>query len=479
MNRKKLVSIEIKNDKAYIFPVLSFIDSLAQRHTTMDVSRYQQLRYVAAGMLKQRIENSYPGATGPIYVELYLVGDFIEISVKDKGVPGWQDFTYDKNEITENRDDLNNYLISLYVDEVGMEKLGNEGQRVYIRKKFINPLEFAKPEPYKETVALDTNISIRPVTSQEDVIEAIRCIYSEYGYSYSYERLYYVNSFIQLIKNREIMSFLAVNEHGQTAGHFALAFSDLYKNMPEISTVVIKKEFRGLGLFAKFIEYCEILGKEEGFRALMGQPVTYHPMSQKAFLRAGYTATALLMSYINTEIETEYNKGERLGLSACVKILDKDIYSKIYSPDELRDFLDKIYKRLGIRYDIICESKADNCTEISLETSTTLKMSKIIIRKAGFDLENELQQSIKNIIKQKSEMVELVILLNTQSCAYAYDIAKKCGFALSGVIPGSENGDYLIMQMLPGDSFNYNDLVVVGEFEELKNDIINMTSNKE
>ncbi len=474
MNRKKLASLEIKNDKAYIFPVLSFIDSLAQYHTSIDSTRYQQLRHVAGEMLKQRIENSYPGSKGEIYVELYFVGDFFEISIRDKGVPGWQDFSFDINEIAESNKALRNYIISLYVDEIGMEKLGNDGQRIFVRKKIVNPLDFVKPEPYEETVALDENITIRPVESYEDVIEAIRCIYSEYGYSYAYERLYYVNSYMQLIKDKEIMAFLAVNDHGQTAGHFVLAFSDFYKNMPEVSTVVIKKEFRGLGLFSKFMQHCEKVGKECGFRALMGQPVTFHPMSQKAFLRAGYTATSLLMSYISAELESEYNKGDRLGLSASIKILDPDAYSKVYAPVELAGFIDKIYKRLGWKYDIVCESNVDDATEISFETSTALKMSKIIIRKAGDDLGQMLGQYIKDSIKQKSEMVELVICLNSSSCAYAYECAKKNQFSLSGIIPGSENGDYLIMQMLPGDSMNYDDLVLVGEFEEIRNDIVNI-----
>ena len=255
MNKRKLASIEITNDKGFIFPVMSFIDSLVQRHTSVDASRYQQIRFVALEVLKQRIENSYPGSKGEIFVELYIVGDFFEISVRDKGIPGWQDFSFDKSEIAENRKDLRNYMISLYVDEIGMEKLGSEGQRVFVRKKILNPLNFVKPEPYEETAILDTNITIRPVVTEADVIEAIRCIYAEYGYSYSYERLYYVNSFMALIKNKEIMSFLAVNDHGQTAGHFLLAFSDLYKKMPEVSTVVVKKEFRGLVLFAIFMDY--------------------------------------------------------------------------------------------------------------------------------------------------------------------------------------------------------------------------------
>ena len=271
------------------------------------------------------------------------------------------------------------------------------------------------------------------------------------------------------------MSFLAVNDHGQTAGHFILAFSDLYKGMPEVSTVVVRKEFRGLGLFAKFMDHCEMVGKEQGFRSLMGQPVTFHPMSQKAFLRAGYTATSLLMSYLGTDIESEYNtESERLGLSVAVKILDKDAYAKVYVPEEMRNFANKIYSRLGIRYDISFDSKTDETTEISVELSTALRMSKIIVRKAGTELEKEINQAIQDAIKKKNEMIELVITLNNPNCPYAYDVAKKCGFSLSGIIPGSENGDYLVMQMLLGDKMNYDKLVLVGEFEEVRDDIVNI-----
>lgn len=481
MNKKKIASLEIKNDKLYIFPVMSFIDSIAQRHTAIDISRYNQIRLVAGEILKQRIENSYPGNKGEIFVELFIDNEFFEISVRDKGEPGWQDFSFDKKGIGENSKDFRNYMVSRLVDEIGMEKLGNRGQRVFVKKKILNSLEFIEPEPYEETVALDTNISIRPVVTEEDAIEAIRCIYAEYGYSYSYERLYYVNSFMELIENKEIMSFLAVNDHGQTAGHFILAFSDLYKNMPEVSTVVVKKEFRGLGLFAKFMEYCDKVGKEQGFRALMGQPVTYHPMSQKAFLRGGYTATSFLMSYINPEIESEYNKdGERLGLSVSVKMLDKDAYSKIYAPKEISSWVDKIFARLGMRYDLCVDGEKDSETEMSVEANTTLKMSKIIVIKAGDELEAEFRQVVMNAIKQKNDMIELVINLNNPSCAYAYEVAKKCDFSLSGIIPGSENGDYIIMQMLLGDKMDYDKLVLVGEFEELREDITSIAGkNKE
>ena len=473
MNKQKLASITIFNRKMYLFPVLSFMDSLAQQNKEMDITRYHQLKLVAGEVIKQRIEKAYPGTSGEIQIEFSFVNDYFEISVKDKGVPGWTDFTYNRDNILENQKDRSNYITALFVDDIGLEKLGNDGQRVYIRKKMLNLPKFVQPEPYMETEALDTDISIRPVTTEEDVIEAIRCIYSEYGYSYSYERLYYVDSFMKLLKSGEIMSFLAVNRHGQTAGHFILAFSDFYRNMPEISTVVVTKKFRGCGLFAKFMDYCEQLAKDRGLRAIMGQPVTFHPMSQKAFLRAGYMATSLLMSYLGTDIESEYNEGdERLGLCVAVKMFDKNAYSKVYVPDEITGFAEKMYQRLGMKYDICRNGEVADGTELSTEAVSSLKMSKIIVRKAGDDFEETLSMAVKAAIKHKSEMIELVISMNAPSCAYAYHIAKKCEFNFSGIIPGAENGDFIIMQILLGDEMKYDKLVTVGEFEELKNNVI-------
>lgn len=473
MNKRNLASITISNNKIYLFPVLSFIDSLAQQNTKMDITRYHQIKLVAGEVIKQRIEKAYPGAIGEIRIELSIINDFFEISVQDKGIPGWMDFSYKKDNILETQKDLINYITSLFVDDIGFEKLGSNGQRVYIRKKMLRLPEFKKPEPYSETEVLDTEISIRPVTTEEDVIEAIRCIYSEYGYSYSYERLYYVESFMELLKTGEIMSFLAVNRHGQTAGHFILAFSELYRNMPELSTVVVTKKFRGCGLFAKFMDYCEQLAKDLKLRAIMGQPVTFHPMSQKAFLRAGYTATSLLMSYLGPDIESEYNAGaERLGLSVAVKMFDKNAYCKVYVPDEIADFADKIYQRLGMKYDICQNGETTDSTEMSTETVPSLKMSKIIVRKAGTDFEETLTMAVKAAIKHKSEMIELVISMNEPSCEHAYHTAKKCGFNFSGIIPGSESGDFMIMQILLGDELKYDNLVTVGEFEEIKNDVI-------
>ena len=473
MNKRKIASIEINNNKIFINPVLNFLDGIVANHVDHDFGRYNRLRFITGGLLKRRVEKAYPGTRGTITVDIYLSDKYIEISIRDKGVPAWEDLSYDKEKLDINSNQqMRNLLLDYMVDDFGMEKMGKDGQRVFVRMNILNKLKFRKPEPYKEEEVFDTNITIKPVTTEEEAVEAIRCIYSEYGYSYAYERLYYIDSFLQAIRNKELMSFLAVNEHGQTAGHFALAFSGTFQNMPEISTVVTRKEFRGLGLFAKFMDYSMKLGRELGIRAFMGQPVAFHPFSQKAFLKAEFSATAVLLEYIDSTIESEYNKNnERLDLFASVKILDPMAKSILYPPEEIRDFTESIFQKIGCGYEIKGESKLAENTDMSVENSSALKATKILLTCAGADFQDILKDTVNHSIRSHNEMIELLIVMNDPSCAEAYKIAKQNGFAFSGLIPGAQNADYMVMQMLVGKDCSYDHLVTVGEFEELTNDI--------
>ena len=245
--------------------------------------------------------------------------------------------------------------------------------------------------------------------------------------------------------------------------------------MPEISTVVTRKEFRGLGLFAKFMNYCMELGKERGFRALMGQPVAFHPLSQKAFLRSGFTPTAVLLAYIPPDIESEYNKdNRRLDLFASVKLLDTEAHSLLYPPKQLRPFVEKVYRDLGMKYDLQESSRRGDTTQISIQSNQPLRSTKIVLHSGAADLEQVLKHAINEAIRRKHEMIELFLSLRAESCPYCYESAKKCGFFFSGLMPGAENADYLLLQLLIGTDAHYRQLVTVGSFEGLKLEIMEL-----
>ena len=472
MDNKNLATIKIRNNRIYVPAVLGFLDSLVHQHRNYDLSNYNRLRFVVSEMVSNRINYAYPHTSGDLYVDISIVNEFLEIGVRDKGVPHWIDFSYDEELVTKEDNAFKKYFISKCIDSTGIEKLGRDGQKVYVRQKILNPLKFEAPAPYKEAEVLDTNIRIKAVETEADAIEAIRCVYSEYGYSYAYEKFYYIDNLLRMIKAGEIMSFLAVNDHGQTAGHFALAFSDLCKNMPELSTVVTLKPFRGLGLFAKFMNHAEEIAKEKGFRAIMGQPVAFHPYSQKAFLRSNYTPTSLLLSYINSDNESEYNEnGERLDLFACVKIIDQSASCTIYPPKEIWDFTAEIYKNLGLKAELADTGSETYESRITIEENCILNMRRVIIYESGDDIKSLIEDAVKNAIHHKNEMIELLISLRNPSCSNTYNAAKDCRFILSGLLPGGENDDYIVMQLLLRSPRRYDQLVTEGGFEKLTNDI--------
>lgn len=475
-----IATIEIYNNKLYIPAVMGFVDSIISNHRNYDVSNYNRFRFAATEILKTRIEKAYPGAKGKLYVDLSIKDGYFELSIRDKGVPQWADLSYDKEKIAVSREDMRRFMLDMCVDNAGMEKLGKEGQRVFVRQKIRNPLQFTPPAPYEEAEPLDKNITIKEVATEADAIEAIRCIYSEYGYSYAYEKLYYVDSFMEMIKNGDIMSFLAVNDHGQTAGHFALAFSDLYKNMPELSTVVTRREFRGLGLFAKFIDHAMNIAKERGLYAIMGQPVAFHPFSQKAFIRGGYTATSLLLSYINSDVESEYNKdNQRLDLLACVKMVNPDASCTLYPPCEIGGFVEKIYGRLDCKCTILKGEAYDCDTHVKIEDSATTQMKRVVLFESGADAGKILSDAVKNSIRKKQEMIELFISQRSPTAAVGYEAAKENGFILSGLMPAGEDDDFIVMQLLLKSERRYDHLVTEGDYTALVEDIIKLTEKQE
>ena len=479
MKNMKIASLEIWNDSFYTDAVLSFMDGIVARHYSHDPRRWKKLRYVVGEMLNERMEKAYPGQRGRLWVELGLTETYFEVSIKDEGIPEWEDFSYDESLLAEEDKAMRNYLLDTMVDEVGMECLGKQGQRLYVRQRILNPIDFREPEPYQEAEALDTNISIVEVSTRAQALEAIRCIYDAYGYAYGYERLYYIDSFMSLIRSGQLISFIAVNDHGQTAGHFALSFSDTYKGMPEISTVVIRKGFRKLGLFSVFMDHCYKVAKERGLRALMGQPVAFHPMSQKACVRAGYTATALLLSYLDPSMSKEYAGEERKDLFAAMKIVDPQAESAVYMPDELIPFGKKTYDSLGWRYEFLHGSGPAGSSELAVEDNSAMKIKQILLQHSGEDIEKILRSSINAAILKKLEMIELLISLSSPSCSHGYEAAKKQGFIFSGLMPGAENGDYILMQMLMGAQPAYDRLVAVDIFEELTADIAGYYERRE
>jgi len=161
-----------------------------------------------------------------------------------------------------------------------------------------------------------------------------------------------------------------------------------------------------------------------------------------------------------------------------VKILDEAASCRNYPPRELLPFMEKMYDSLGLKHEFLEEGGVGASSQISIEDNTTMRVKKIVIHEGGDDLKAILDDSVQDTIRRKSEMIEMMISLDSPSCGYSYRTARKCGFTLSGIMPGGASGDYIIMQMLMGAENRYEQLVTVGEFQELTEEVIALNDKK-
>ncbi|MCL1940338.1 MAG: GNAT family N-acetyltransferase [Synergistaceae bacterium] len=469
----KIAAISITDDEGLLEGVLDFIDSISKK---LGYARSKELkiRVACEELISDRIANAYPDG-GMIGVDITLTNDSLEVSVSDKGLPYWKsESRYDPKNIDENASGLEDYLISKMADRTGSEKLGREGQRAYVC--FALPVSAElKKRSAKENVPLDYDITIRETADDyRDIISAITCIYDEYQYSYAYERLYYPENFKELIARGKFRSFLAVNAHGEVAGHYGLSFSDDYRGMPEWASVVVRRPFRGRHIFDQMLSHGIEAAKNMGMRAIMTQPTAYHTATQKIAIRQGFIATGMLFQYVNSDMVSEYNTdGRRLDLAIAVKLLRGDTAKAVYLPEEHAPFLRGLYDRLGAEREYpepFFNPALD--TNLKHEISGIVKSGRIVVTRSGGDFEKELDQVTRTMRRNKVEMAELLISLMDPAAPFAYEKAKGAGYFFTGLIPGGEDCDYIVMQNLFGGEADAGAITATGEYEELLNYIL-------
>ena len=471
----KVASISITDDERFIDGALDFIDHIS-KGLGFQADKEMKIRIVCEELLSDRIKNAY-SASGFINVEISLTTDVLEVSVHDKGFPYWKsESKYDPGNIGEGAPGLEDFLIAKLADSSGSEKLGREGQRIFVRFALPVPIELTKRE-INERTPLDYNVTIREVKpeSDEDIISAITCIYDEYRYSYGYERLYYPEHFKELITQGKYRSFIAANAYDEAAGHYGLAFSDDYPGMPEWTGVVVQHGFRGKGLFEAMLVHSIESAKSMSARAIMTQPTAYHTATQKITLRYGFTATGILFQYTNADLISEYNtNGRRLDLAIAVRFLDCDTRKAVYLPEKHTGFIDGLYHRLGASRDLLNPEPPARETILKHEINSMMKSAKVVVSAVGEYFENELAQVMRVIRKNRAEMAEMLINLSAPAAPFAYEKAKAFGYFFTGIIPCcGETPDYLVMQNLFGGEIDPGVITTIGEYTELLEYIIN------
>jgi hypothetical protein len=395
-----------------------------------------------------------------LFLELKKDVDKVLISVADKGTP---------YVLTEYQKRI---LRKGLVDNFFFEQLGVKGQRITVGYK-LDVENGTAAIPFiveKEEEWQNTDFTCRPTIDQdEDIVNAIQCIYTSYGYNYIHQELYDVDIFRNMLQSGRYISVLAENEFHQVAGHVAIEEHNWFPGIMEVCNLVVKPSVRGKNISDSLVRAIVSLGKERNLSGIYSMPAMFHPISQRLATQNGFYPCGMYFYLLGASVAGEYGDGSsRLSAAFSVHIYEVDKVHLLYPPEECAVFVENVFEQEKMNY----ASKAGDIdpsatTSLSYNYETLSRRLEIKIDQAGSDMEEVLKDLLT---REESEMVEVIMVymnVNDPGCPACYRFLRECGLIFTGCLPGSRTHDYLLMQHLRGQTLDKSRLVAEPDYQEM------------
>lgn len=395
-----------------------------------------------------------------VILELKKDVDKLLISITDRGIP---------YVLTDYQKKL---LKRGLVDHFFFEQLGVDGQRITVGYK-LSVEEGAAAVPViaeKEEEWKNTDFVCRPTVDQdEDIVHAIQCIYTSYGYNYIHQELYNVDIFRKMLQSGRYISVLAENEFHQIAGHIAIEEHNWFPGIMEVCNLVVKPSARGQNISDTLVESVVSLGAERNLNGLYSMPAMFHPVSQRLATQNGFYPCGMYFHLLGASVAGEYGDGSsRLSAAFSVHLYDKKTIHFLYLPEECAAFVENVFEKEELCYALKAGHMDPSVkTSLSYNYETLSRRLEVKIDQAGIDMEEVLKDLLT---REESEMVEVIMVyqnVNDPGCPACYRFLRECGLIFTGCLPGSRTNDYILLQHLRGRTLEKSRLVAEPDYQEM------------
>ena len=127
----------------------------------------------------------------------------------------------------------------------------------------------------------------------------------------------------------------------------------------------------------------------------------------------------------------------------------------------------QIYDQLGMTYRMLPPAELSGEAVYDVEFVHDMALVEMKVDNAGTDFAQELEQMMVDFYKNGIEVVMVCLNMNNPSAAKAHEIFAAKGFFFAGVLPGCEDGEYLILLNLMGLPMEWDKFVAIKGYQEL------------
>lgn len=307
----------------------------------------------------------------------------------------------------------------------------------------------------------------------------IDCIREEYGDTY-FKRDFYDPDWLRENAVGDHFVFFLAQANGMIAGMTILTLFLDDEDYIEPASQIIRKPFRGYKLSDALVQYALPNGERMLPASLFVHAVTFHDSTQTLCEAYGMVPVGFrLGSFLSEKMHNSYDtkKCEKYSEGIMIKPVAKKDVGTVYVPDEIRDYTDKIYKRLKVEYNIADSSLykdkeyRSETSSYDTKTDSVQKMVSIKVKEAGKDLADKMRELINSFDDRHGWVIQILLDIDSPKIYRIYDDLKDTGFFFTGLKPVCGAKEKMYMQWIGDISLNMDEYVLTESFDEIRHDI--------
>jgi len=514
------ITFSIANELAAV-PVVQAATAVYCRAAGAGEDAVAQTELVIEEVLAAIVAHEYlPGQKAQISLTLSLADAVLTLLVRFQGIPldveqllRWEKAS--PLEIIVGEDDgVNLRLINWFSDEIEYRNRGWQGQEIQIRRRLSGAAgrgaaaregthreETGRAAPRQEKTgreklpaAAPPRIGVRRMRPDEAAAVS-RLAYFSYGYTYFNEYLYSPEEVRKRNEDGHLISYVAVNEEdGAILGHLATIPDDL-SGMMELGAGFVNPRYRQSGAFQRLADTISADLRKQGDPGTFGTAVTSHPYSQRTVIPLGWKETALFVSRLrslNFQAITD-REDARESLMYMIQMFDPPPRRPYCAPERHRAMIAAIAANAGLAVSFTScaagpmsaaglrqsgagdpgepgepgdpDGRGDpgEISEIEEKTDAN-RTAHIVLRRYGQDGISRLRAVVRRHCLDRQETLYLYLPLFDPATAHFCPRCEELGFFFAGLKPGPEGADWLVLQYLNNQRYDYGLLQAATSF---------------
>ncbi len=405
----------------------------------------------------------------------------IRIAIQEKGIPfdpGKAPVYRPAGDVEEaDAAGLGMFLIRSLMDDVSFVNHGPGGKETVLVKYLPEgedappvetpaPRRNVTPEIIKEKLDYEVRLM-----QEHEAIEVSRCAFKSHGYSFFDDHIYSPEKLVELNRSGEMISAVAVTKDGQFMGHAALLYQDPADPIAELTFVFVNVEYRGQGIFNRMVEFLFSLPKPRRMDGIYAYAVANHVFTQKAMARYGINECGILVATSPASWKFKGIPGDpnqRISVIMSFKYLEPPAPRPVYLPPQHQEIITRLYRNIGVEPQVtVPENYAlaglEGESEIEISENESEGCTGLFINRYGADPVRDIRRLTRACCLKGIAAINVFLPLENPATYLIAGEAESFGYFFAGILPGSRQGDALILQYLNNVDLHYDKIAAHSE----------------